>query len=76
MCVLSATLAGPKLEKAPLQADLQADVTCNGSDSAIVIGEFTRGYFFAFFFLELQLTANRGGRNLCNINLSWEKRRE
>ena len=51
MCVLAATLAGPKLEKAPLQADLQADVTCNGSDSAIVIGEFTRGYFFAFFFL-------------------------
>ena len=24
-------------------------VTCNGSDSAIVIGEFTRVYFFAFF---------------------------
>ena len=50
MCVLSATLAGPKLEKAPLQADLQADVTCNGSDSAIVIGEFTRAFFRIFFF--------------------------
>ena len=41
-----------------------------------VIGEFTRGSFFRVFFVELQLMANRGGRNLCNINLSWERRRE
>ena len=39
-----------------------------------MIGEFMRGSFFRVFFLELQLMANRGGRNLCNINLSWEKK--
>ena len=41
-----------------------------------VIREIVRGSFFRVFFLELQLMANRGGRNLCNINLSWERRRE
>ena len=41
-----------------------------------IIGEFVRGSFFRVFFLELQLRANRGVRNLCNINLSWQRRRE
>jgi len=41
-----------------------------------VIREIVRGSFFRVFFLELQLEENRGGRNFCNINLSWERRRE
>jgi hypothetical protein len=39
-----------------------------------VIREIARGSFFRVFFLELQLEENRGGRNFCNINLSWEKK--
>ena len=39
-----------------------------------VIREIVRGSFFRVFFLELQLEENRGGRNFCNINLSWEKK--
>ena len=38
--------------------------------------EFVEWSFFSRFFVELQLRANRGGRNFCNINLSWERRRE
>ena len=41
-----------------------------------VTREFVEGSFFSRFFLELQLRAIRGGRNFCNINLSWERRRE